>query len=144
MARRGDELFLEERVHDRHQQMGVGAGDDRDPLVGLGGGLRPTRIDHDDLPATGAQRLEPAREVGRGAEAAIRRVGVGAHDHEVVGTVDVGHGHARRRAEHVGRGNLLRHLIDRACREPIRVPIPWASVRAYSIDERLWAPGFPP
>ena len=38
--------------------------------------------------------------------------GIGAEDQQVVGAVDVGHGDAEAPAEHEGRRDLFRHLVD--------------------------------
>ena len=74
------------------------------------------------------QRLDPAGPVRRGGQAAVRGVGVGAEDEEVVGPVDVGHRDDQTRTEHHPGGDLLGPLVDRAGRVHVR--------RAQRPDER--------
>ena len=115
-----DEPVGEQHVHDRGQQEHVGARPDRDVLVGHRGGLAPARVDHDEAAAARLERLEPAREVGRGAQAAVRLERVGTEHHEEVGPVDVGHRNGQRVAEEVPARDVLRHLVDGARREQVR------------------------
>ncbi len=104
----------EQDVHEPEEEEGVGARSDRKVLVGLLRGLRPPRVDDDDLAAASPQRLEPAREVGCGHQRAVRRVRVRAEHQEIVGAVDVGDRDRERAAEHQPGRHLLRHLVDRA------------------------------
>jgi hypothetical protein len=113
------ESLGEHRVGHRSEQQGVGAGPDRHPLIGLFGGARQTRIDDDHLAATGLDRLDPTREVGSGAHAPVGGIRVGAEDHEVIGPIEVGNGDRHRRAEHVTRGDVPGHLVDRRGAEAV-------------------------
>ena len=79
--------------HRRHreQQRRIGAGADRDVLVGLARGLGAARIDHHHLAATLAQLAQSPAHVGRGHHAAVRHQRVRADAEEEVGAIDVGH-----------------------------------------------------
>src|SRR5690606_12086121 len=57
-------------------------------------------------------RLEPAGEVGGGAQAAVGLQGVGADQQEVVGAVEVGHRDEVRVAVEQAAGDVLGHLVD--------------------------------
>ena len=59
-----DQVLGEQRVHDREEEVRVGAGPDEQVLVGLLGGLRPAGVDDDELAAPGPQRPEPAGKSG--------------------------------------------------------------------------------
>ena len=59
-----DESVGEEDVHHRQEERGVGAGRDRDPLVGAVGGAGAAGIDHDDLAAPLADPVDLAHDVG--------------------------------------------------------------------------------
>ena len=107
------ETFVEQRVGDRGQQERVRSGADREPLVGLLGGAAAPRIDHHELAATRLHRLDPPREVGRGAQAPIRRVRIGAEHDQEVGAVEVGNRDGDRRSEHVPGRHVAGHLVDR-------------------------------
>ena len=113
------EVLGEQHLGHGHQEVGVGAGADRHPLVGVVGGLGATRVDDDDLPAAGLDGLEAPGEVGRGAEAAVRRVGVGAEDQQVVGAIEVGHRDEQRVAVEVAARHVLGHLVDGGGREHV-------------------------
>ena len=89
-APRSTRSLGEQHVHDREQEERVGAGPDDEVLVGL---LRRLRC------GAGRRRRacrraraapQPAGQVGRGPEAAVRRERVGAEHQQVVGAVDVG------------------------------------------------------
>ena len=84
-----DQVLREQRVHDREQQRRVGAGCDRQPLVGAVGGAGAHRVDDDDL-APLANSVDVAHHVGRSEQRSLRRGGVGAHDDQQVGALDVG------------------------------------------------------
>ena len=56
-----DEPLVEERVHEREQEQRVGAGPDRQVLVGLLRRLRAPRVDDHELAAARPQRLRGAR-----------------------------------------------------------------------------------
>ena len=116
------------------------------PLVGLLGGLRPTRVDHDELAAAGraAPRAGPGQS-GAVHEAAVRRVRVGAEDQQVVGAVDVGHRHAqpacrtcRPRATCFGIWSTV--LAENTFRVPIALG---ERCGRRASPERLWALGLP-
>ena len=106
------EALLEQGVGDRGEQMGVAAGPDEVVGVGQLGGPRKARVDDHELAAALAQRPQPAAQVGRGEQRAVRGQRVGAEDQQVVGVVDVGDRHRQAGPEHQRRGDLLRHLID--------------------------------
>ena len=58
------EPFGEQHVAHREEEGGVGAGEDRHPLVGVIGGTRATRVDDDDLAAARPDGVELARTSG--------------------------------------------------------------------------------
>ena len=104
-------------MDDRGEEDGVGAGTDRDVLIGGLGGAGAARIDHDDLAASITNGLDAARVVGGGADTAVRYERVGAEQHEQVGAVEVGNRHPHAVAVQVARCHVAGHLIDRARRE---------------------------
>ncbi len=106
----------EDHVHEREQQVRVGAGADEVVLVGDLGGARAPRVDDHDLAAALLDRAQAPAHVGRGQQAAVGGERVGAEDQQVVGAVDVRHRDRQRAAEHQRRGDLLRPLVDRARR----------------------------
>ena len=63
--------------------MGVCAGPDEVVLVGLLGGARTARVDHDQLPAPRAQRTQAPAHVGSGHQTAVRDERVRAEHQEV-------------------------------------------------------------
>lgn len=65
------ELLVEQDMGERGEEEGVGAGADGDVPVGEAGGAGAARVDDGEGAAASAQRLEPAGEVGGGAEAAV-------------------------------------------------------------------------
>jgi hypothetical protein len=85
-----DEPVREEHVTDREEERGVGAGHDRDPLVGLVGGAGAAGVDDDDLASTGTNGVDLAEDVGTREQAALRRLRVAAHHEPVVRAADVG------------------------------------------------------
>ena len=82
------------------QQHGVGPGTDEHVFRSSPGGLGPPGVDHDHLAAPVEDRLQAAREVGSGAEAAVGLQGVGSEYQEVVRSVEIGHRYGQRAAEH--------------------------------------------
>ena len=78
------ESLLDERAGDPGEQQGVRAGPDEVVLVGLLGGARAARVDHDDLAAALADRAQAAAHVGRGEQAAVRDERVGAEQQQVL------------------------------------------------------------
>ena len=125
----------EQRVGDREQQQRVGTGADEVVLGGLAGGAAAAWIDDDHLAAALADRTDAAAHVGRRQQRPVGDERVGAEDHQVVGTVDVGDRHAEPGAEHQSGGNLLRHLIDRRRRVDV--------LRAERLQERRPVEGRP-
>ncbi len=109
-----DETLVEENLHPRHQQRGVGAGPDRDPLVGALGGAGAAGIDDHHLSPALADGAEAAEHVGRRQQAALGGVRVCAHHHEKLRAVDVGDGEGPHAAEQQRRRDVLRPLVDRA------------------------------
>jgi hypothetical protein len=65
---------------DRGEQEGVGTRPDGEVDVGLLGGAASAGVDHHQPTAAGLHGLDAARPVGRGGEAAVRRVGVAPED----------------------------------------------------------------
>ena len=116
------EALLDDHLHHRHEEVGVGPGAHRHPLGGRLGGAGPAGVDDDELPAPLDELLEPAGPVRRGGQAAVRRERVGAEHEQVVGPVDVGDRHVERAAEHQGGGDLLGPLVDRRRREEVLRP----------------------
>ncbi len=107
-----DEALLEEHPHHREEQQGVGAGPDREMLVGQLRGTGAPGVDDGEPPAAAAQRPDPAREVGCGAQAPVGVQWVGADDQEVVGAVQVRYGDGQRIAVEQPAGDMLGHLVD--------------------------------
>ena len=104
-------------MDDRGEENGVGAGTDRDVLIGSLGGAGTARIDDDDRAATVTNGSDAAREVGRSADTAVRHERVGAEQHEQIGAVEIGNRHPHAIAVQIARRHVARHLIDRARRE---------------------------
>ena len=111
-----DQPLVVEHGHDCEQQRGVGARDDRQPLVGPLGRAGAAGIDHDRAPAPLADAVDLADQVGVRQQRSVGRVRVRAHDHEQVGAGDVGDRDAPRAAEELGADDVLRPLIDGARR----------------------------
>ena len=109
------ETLIEDDADDGRQKGGIGAGPDGDVLVSRLGGAGHPRVDHDHGATPGLDGLDPAREIGCGAEAAVRCVRVGADDHEEIGAVEVGYRHAGAPVEPIA-GDLTRNLVDGARR----------------------------
>ena len=106
------QLLVEQGVHHRQQQRRIGARGDGQPLVGLGGGGGAHRVDDDH----GVDAPDDAHHVGRGQQRALRGRGVGAHDDEQVGALDVGHRESPPVSEHQVRREVLGPLVDGARR----------------------------
>ncbi len=108
-----DQVLGEQRVHDGEQQRRVGAGRDGQPLVGANGGGGADRVDDNHLaPLTNC--VDDAHHVGRREQRALRSGGVGAHDDQQVGALDVGYREAPPTAVHQVRRQILRPLVDGA------------------------------
>ena len=107
------ESLLEHRVQDRCEEQTVGAGTDGDPLVGVARGLRVARVDRDNASSARTDSFDAAREVGRGAQAAVRLVRVRTQHDEQVGVVDIRDRDALGRAEHVPTGHVFGDLVHR-------------------------------
>ncbi len=88
------ELLVDERVRDGRQQQRVRAGPDRDVPVGEAGGAGAARVDDGEGAAAPAQGLEPAGEVGGGAEASVGLQRAGADQQEMAGAVEIRYGMA--------------------------------------------------
>ena len=114
------QAFGDDRVHQREEEVGVGARSDEEVLVGFLRGLGAARIHHDQATATGADCPQPAGDVRHRHEAAVRRERVRAQDEEVVRAVEVRDRNAQRAPEHESCAHLLRHLIHRARAEHVR------------------------
>ena len=111
----GDQILVEQRVGDGQQQRRVGARRDRQPLVGAGRGQGADRVDHNHLAAL-TNSVDDAHHVRCGEQRALRRGRVGAHHHQQVGALDVGHRERPPAAVHQVRRQVLRPLIDGAGR----------------------------
>ncbi len=108
-----DQPLVEDCVNDTQQQRGVGTGRDRQPLVSLGSGLGPHRVDDDNLAAL-TDSADDAHHVGGGQERALRCRGVGAHHHQQVGALQIGCREGPPTAVHQVRRQVLRPLVDGA------------------------------
>ena len=115
---RVDEVLLDEDARDGGQEERIAARPDGNVLVRCARGPRADGVDDDESSAPLAQGPQASRHVGRRHHRAVRDEGIGSEDEEVVGAVDVGDGDGQRRAEHQGRGHLLRELVDGAGRVP--------------------------
>ena len=73
----------------------------------------PSRIHHDHLATALPDRLEPTGPVGRGGQAPVRLIRVGAQHEQVGGAVDIGDRDQVGVAEHETGRDMLRHLVDR-------------------------------
>ena len=113
---------------ERGEPQRVGAGSDRQVLVGGSGGLRAAGVDGDDAAAALADRRHAAREVRSGAQAAVGLVGVGSQHQQVVGAVQVRHRHRVRVAEQIAAAHVLGHLVHGRGREDV--------LGAQRLDER--------
>lgn len=113
------ELLLEEDLGEGGEQQGVRSGPDRDVPVGELSGAGTARVDDGQRAAALAERLELAREVGRGAEAAVGVEGVGAEEQQMVGAVQVRDGDGDGVAEEQSAGDMLGHLVQGAGGEEI-------------------------
>ena len=111
--------------------------------VGQRGGLGASRVHHHQPAAALPQLLEAPLEARRGHHAAVRDDRVGAEDQQVVGAIDVGHRQQQLVAEHQGRRNVVRQLIDRGRR--VAVAVRRLRIRAgpKSIEPQLWTLGLP-
>ena len=72
--------LLEQHVHDREQQRGVGARARREVAIGEFGGAGAGRVDDDEPAAALAQRPQLAWEVGGGGQTAVGHKGIRADD----------------------------------------------------------------
>ena len=84
------QVLGEEDVAHREQERGVGARQDRYPLVGVVGGAGAARVDDDDLAATRPDAVELAEHVRAREQRTARRLRVASHADQVVGPLDVG------------------------------------------------------
>ena len=113
-------VLLDDDLHERQQQIHVGAGADAQVPVGLPRRFRDARID--DHHCAGFVAREAFERVGR-IVAAVADVRVGAHDQQEVGVVvvRVQHG-ARRTVEHpVLHHPMLRLLLGEGIEEAARL-----------------------
>ncbi len=104
-----DEVLLDEHVRDGVDERGVGAGTQRNPLVGARcHRVAVARVDDDDLRAALLERL--LKMVGGARAAGLRLAGVLAEHHDQLRIHDVGVGVGRARAVQVRQrcGNLRR------------------------------------
>ena len=108
----GCEVLLEQCVHHRKQKGGIGARGDRQPFVGLIGGGGTDGVDDDH----GVDALEDAHHIGGGEQRTLGGRRVGAHHHQKVGALDIGHREAPPVAEHQVRREVFRPLVDGAGR----------------------------
>ena len=114
------QAFGEQHVAHRKEERGVGAGEDRHPLVGVVGGAGATRVDHDDLAAARADAVELTEHVGAREERTARRLRVAAHADEVVGALDVGRRDLPHVPVHQDARDVLGPLVDGARRVDVR------------------------
>ena len=123
------EPLREQHVHQREEQVGIAPGPHEDVLVG---DAPRSRCGADRRRRAGrrarAASPEPAGEVGRRHQAAVRGQRVRAEHQQEVGVVDVGDRHGERRAEQQARAHHLRELVDARRRE--------APARAEGAQER--------
>ncbi len=110
----------EEHVAHREEERGVGAGQDRHPLVGVVGGAGAPRVDDDDLATARADAVELTEDVGAREERTARRLGVAAHADEVVGALDVGRRDLPHVPVHQDARDVLGPLVDGARRVDVR------------------------
>ena len=94
------EVLLDDDLHQREQQIYVGAGADAQMPVGLPRRFRDARIDDDHFPGVVAR--EAFERIGR-VVAAVADVRVGAHDQQEVGVVVI-------RVQH-GAGRTIEHPV---------------------------------
>ena len=123
-----DKTFGEQHVNQRRKPSCIGTGADPDVFVCELGRFGPTGIDDNESGSAIFESLQSARPVGSRSQAPVRFEWVRSEDQQIVGPIDVGNGNRRRMTEHVSRGDVLGHLIDRRC----GVDIP----RAESLGER--------
>ena len=86
---------------------------DRDVLGREVRGLRAPRVHDHDGAAAGDDRAQAVARAGRRHQRAVRHRGVRAEHQHVVGAVDVRDREQREVAEHLGRRQVLRELVDR-------------------------------
>ncbi len=113
------EVLREKGVDEGGEEQRVGAGADRDVPVGEARGAGAPGVDDGEGAAASSEGLEPAGEVGGGAQAAVGGQRVGAEDQQVVGAVQVRHGDGEGVTEEQAAGDVLGHLVERGRREEV-------------------------
>ena len=102
-----DQVRLEKMMDNAEQEVGVGARQDRDVLIGKLGGLASARIDHDHLAAARADGLDTVWHSRSGHQTPVRDRRIAPVHDEKLGPVDVGHRDHRAIAIHQqGRQNF--------------------------------------
>jgi len=110
-----DQVLGEQGMDQCEQKRRVGGGSDEMVLTGQLGRLGAAWVDHHDLAAASRHRLQAARGIGHGHEAAVRDHRVGADDEQIVRPIDVGHRHGGRKMspEHQAGLHDLWQSVDR-------------------------------
>ena len=115
-----DEALGEQHVAPAPEQQRVGARADEQVLVGLLGGARAARVDHDDLAAARADRRAAGRARRARSSGCRWRPAGWRRAQQVVGAVEVGHRDASAPVPNISAaGHLLGHLVDGARREDV-------------------------
>ena len=114
------EVFIDQYVQHAQQQVRVAAGAYRHMLVGHLGGLGPAGVDDDDLASALADRFDAAFGARHDRQRTVRHRGVGAEDHQALGSVDIGDRDQDVGAEDPPRGIFVGHLVERGRREEVR------------------------
>ena len=114
------EPFLEDRPHHREEQERVAAGADEVMLLRDLRGLGPPRIDHHDLAAALADRLQARLRVDQVHQRALGDERIRADDEQELRAIDVGHGLPEARAVEEARRQEVGQVVLRA--GTVRVP----------------------
>ena len=88
-------------------------------LIGDRGGLAASWVDHHQLAAAGADRLQPLLHIGHGHDAAIGGQRVAAEDQHEIGVIDIRHRQQQAMAVHQVAGQVVRQLVDRGRGEAV-------------------------
>ena len=111
-----DQVLLEKDVDNGEQQGGVGTGPRRQVPVGQSGGAGAGGVDDHQRSTTLAQAAQFAAEVGRSGQAAIGDQRIRPDDHQIVGSIEIGHRECDGAAEHQAHRHVFGHLVERARR----------------------------
>ncbi len=101
----------------RDQEPSIPDRADEEVLVRNFGCLAPPGINNDQLSSALLQRLGAVLEIRDSPSAAVGGHGIAAHDDHRFGAINIGHGPKPAMAIEPKVGDLMRHLIERACRE---------------------------